>query len=64
MSDETTKDAPATAEITKLLHAADDDTQDVIKLTLAIEQAKLHQAGRKKSAIARDIAAEIRRVVK
>lgn len=64
MTDDTTTDSSPTAQITKLLHGADDDTQEVIKQTLAIEQAKLHQAGRKKAAMARDIAAEIRRVIR
>lgn len=64
MSDDTPTDASATAHIKKLLSDADGDTEDVIKLALAIEQAKLHQAERTKAAVARDIAAEIRRVIK
>lgn len=64
MTDDTTTDASATAQIAKLLQSADEDTQDVIRQTLAIEQAKLHQASRNRSAMARDIANEIRRVIK
>ena len=64
MTNDTTTDATATAQIKKLLSDADADAEEVIKLALAIEQAKLHQAERTKAAVARDIAAEIRRVIK
>lgn len=64
MPDDTTTDTSPTAQIKKLLSDADADTEHVIKLTLAVEHAKLHQAERTKAAVARDIAAEIRRVVK
>lgn len=64
MTDDSTTDASATARIKKLMSDADADTEQVIKLALAIEQAMLHQAERSKAAVARDIAAEIRRVVK
>jgi hypothetical protein len=59
-----TDDTTPTAQIKRLLSAADADTQHVIELTLAIEQAKLGQAERAKAAVARDIAAEIRKVLK
>lgn len=64
MADDTTPEASPTALIKKLLSDADADTQEVIKLALAIEGAKMGQAERKKATVARDLATEVRRVIK